>query len=191
MKGRKLHRGKVCPVWENGLGCETIFPSLSLTLCVPTSLLLLLQALQLSLPRHATPHSTTPPYISLLPSLHPSQEVLQHEWQAGAEGGIWGLLAKRQTGAAPLESLKWHTLKRVGRGQRKMKTSPRMSRPQISENFSPFCFSVSCIKKINKKKDFSSVSCPVRPFYKLCTIISGQLITFWYFCFFQSRMLEL
>lgn len=49
---------------------------LSYSLCVPTSLLLLLQALQLSLPRHATPHSTTPPYISLLPSLHPSQEVL-------------------------------------------------------------------------------------------------------------------
>lgn len=116
---RKLNRRKVCPVWESGLGFETIFPSL-----IPLSVCLHLcsyswyfQALQLSLPPHATPLSTTPP-LSLLPSLLPSQEARQHEWQAGAGGGTWGLLAKRQTGAAPLESLKWQTLKRVWKGGR-------------------------------------------------------------------------
>lgn len=59
----------------------------------------------------AIPSTTRNP--SLHRSLLPSQEARQHEWQAGAGGGIWGLLAKRQTGAAPLESLKWQTLKRV------------------------------------------------------------------------------
>lgn len=91
----------------------------SLSLCASISALTpgRLHALQLSLPPHATPFSTTP-LCSLFPSLLPSQEVRQHEWQAGAGGGIWGLLAKRQTGADPLEFFKWQTLKGVG-GDRK------------------------------------------------------------------------
>lgn len=139
--GESKHERQLCPVWS-GLGFETIFPPLSLFRAYISALTPgRLQALQLSLPPpHATLLSTTPPR-SLLPSRLPSQEARQHEWQAGAGGGIWGLLAKRQTGAAPLESLKWQTLKRVGGGrQRKMKTSPRMSRPQSSAHFSSFSF---------------------------------------------------
>lgn len=140
-----------------------------LSLSVPTSLTPgRLQALQLSLPPHATPLSTTPSR-SLLPPLLPSQEARQHEWQAGAGGGIWGLLAKRQTGAAPLESLKWQTLKRAGEGgrQRKMKTSPRMSRPQSSAHFSPFSF-LSCLAR---KEVFPPFFFPVGAFYKFCSSV--------------------
>ncbi|TNN87636.1 hypothetical protein EYF80_001983 [Liparis tanakae] len=47
-------------------------------------------------------HHTQPRSPPLLPTPSfphslPSQEARQHEWQAGAGGGIWGLLAKRQT----------------------------------------------------------------------------------------------
>ena len=111
----RLHRSKVCPGWS-GLGFETIFPSLCLHLCshsrTPSS------PPAIPSTTRNPPLSTAPPRSLLLPSLLPSQEARQHEWQAGAGGGIWGLLAKRQTGAAPLESLKWQTLKRVWGGDR-------------------------------------------------------------------------
>lgn len=73
MKGRKLHRGKVCPVWENGLGCETIFPSLSLTLCACLHLCSY-SFKPSSYPFHGMqPH--TPPLLPIFPffphSIHP------------------------------------------------------------------------------------------------------------------------
>lgn len=66
----------------------------------------------------AIPSTTRNPSLQHSSPLPPSQEARQHEWQAGAGGGIWGLLAKRQTGAAPLESLKWQTLKKSRGGGR-------------------------------------------------------------------------
>lgn len=118
-----------------------------------------LQALQLSFPPHATPLSTTPP-LSLLPSLLPSQEARQHEWQAGAGGGIWGLLAKRQTGAAPLESLKWQTLKRVGGETEEDENIPQ------DEQATEFCtfpfFFVPC-----QKRYFSSFLLSCRSFLQV------------------------
>lgn len=102
-KHERLHRSSSVRCGRLDLGLKVLLFS-----PLPTSPLLFPDASEpCSYPFHHTQphHGSAPP---------PSQEARQHEWQAGAGGGIWGLLAKRQTGAAPLESLKWQTLKRVG-----------------------------------------------------------------------------
>ena len=128
----------------------------------------------------AIPSTTRNPALhhsSLLPSLPPSQEARQHEWQAGAGGGIWGLLAKRQTGAAPLESLKWQTLKRVGgkRERERWKHPPGWAGHRVL-HISFLSYFVSCLAR---KEVFPPFFFPVRAFYKFCSSLWGQWITFW------------
>lgn len=119
----------------------------------------------------AIPSTTRNPSLQHSSPLPPSQEARQHEWQAGAGGGIWGLLAKRQTGAAPLESLKWQTLKKSvwGGGAEKDENIPQ------DEQATEFCTFLS---------PFLNVPCqffclffffsvffffPVIRFYKFCS----------------------
>lgn len=83
----------------SSVGDWTWIGNYSLSLSVPTSLLWLPDAFKpCSYPFHHTqPH--TPP---LLPrSIHPSQEVQQLEWQAGAGGGIRGAPSREANRCSP------------------------------------------------------------------------------------------
>lgn len=82
MRERKLHRGKVCPVWS-GLGFETIFPSLSLS--VPTSPLLVPDAFK---PSSYPFHHTQPRSPPLLPA--PSFPRSFHPRRRGSMSGRRG-----------------------------------------------------------------------------------------------------
>lgn len=89
---RKLHRSRVCPVWENGFGFETILLSLSLSLCLH-----LYSYSRTPLSPPAIPSTTRNPVLhhsSLLPpSLAPTIPGGAATWVAG--GG-----RRRDLGAA-------------------------------------------------------------------------------------------
>lgn len=133
----------------------------------------------------AIPSTTRNPSLQhsspLPPSLAPSIPGGAAAWVAG--GGRrrdLGAPSQEANRCSPSGVSQMADIKKSWGGQRKMKTSLRMSRPQSSAHFSPPFW--MCLARF-----FPIFFFPVRGFYKFCSNVWGQWITFGYFCCFHTR----